>query len=953
VWLIIDQAITCKLCRIFEEQISKARAVNCTNIEKGKGVRYERRITIMAPRRRIDRRRNNNTKHHHRPSVLEMATASGDEDDVVATEEASANREVEVEETSEDDEDDEQGEGSKNSEDDRSPARKPAAATRKSKPNGMASRKTVLVAPSSPTKGDDSFHSADDKISSDEKDDSSDDDYKAKESSDEDDELEQVEDEVNTGKKRRGTTATATKARQSGRKLAQTSYAEERSSSEEEPFKAGKHRSTPSKRKSSRRQQRASLSSRNTSDEDDAEPAAAYSPTKRVRKSQGESSDEDFASNRRPSRASAVKAVKRLSRTAGRDRKVKAHPRSNRKKDSDEDDFVLEDDDDDDDVDLSVEEESSDDDETPERRRSVGAAKDIVGDSSSEEEKTQAVGIVKEGEVGAAEDSSDEEEDHIPYKSPQLVVKKRSRILNDSDDDDDDEISAASGARLCCTVEACPSEVDAITAEPLPPKHVCFYPPDELSRQCFALETLRTIATTTSHPQYRTDADGKKKQTFLQPPHFRTACSDDLLDQIASRFGRDALDLFGSFYNRGHSGVDYDWQIDPGITMLDDTKTFREQLDRYIQSRMGSQDVYCCPLCYIVAYQRFQGSLPQKATTKETTRYEFIEEKYPTDFSSDPITILGSVDRHEFEVASTFCFRRVSDLKVHLREDHNVDTKVVKGNDFYARFKIRATDGLLQRYLKKTSGRYTTRQGEMLSYWYHGNNELYLLLASLIGHAGRCRQMVLGTRNDENDSELDEEHEKFLQAGYNFFDSFAIDATDIWEMVTSPFRQASKEELKDMIDDNIDEDELGDDRVSHQALAMQSILEDFERDQSIDAERAARYQRLEESRREEDNSDEYEDDDNEHIDGGSVEEPSEEEDEWQQKILSKRTAKPRSSTSRRRSAVRRVTASAQSLRDPKPSGSDDRDDDHEDDKLPVAPSSSVRKRLVIDDSDDD
>jgi hypothetical protein len=49
----------------------------------------------------------------------------------------------------------------------------------------------------------------------------------------------------------------------------------------------------------------------------------------------------------------------------------------------------------------------------------------------------------------------------------------------------------------------CPSATDAITADPLPPLHVCYVAPDGRSRQCFTLETLHKIATTSQHPQYR------------------------------------------------------------------------------------------------------------------------------------------------------------------------------------------------------------------------------------------------------------------------------------------------------------------------------------------------------------------------------------------------------------------------------------------------------------------
>ena len=42
----------------------------------------------------------------------------------------------------------------------------------------------------------------------------------------------------------------------------------------------------------------------------------------------------------------------------------------------------------------------------------------------------------------------------------------------------------------------CQSKTDAITMEPLPKKHICFYMPDQKTKQCFALETLHKIALT-------------------------------------------------------------------------------------------------------------------------------------------------------------------------------------------------------------------------------------------------------------------------------------------------------------------------------------------------------------------------------------------------------------------------------------------------------------------------
>jgi hypothetical protein len=178
--------------------------------------------------------------------------------------------------------------------------------------------------------------------------------------------------------------------------------------------------------------------------------------------------------------------------------------------------------------------------------------------------------------------------------------------------------------------------------------------------------------------------------------------SDDLLDQIASRFGRDALDLNGDYYyhrrNESSAAAAASWNdLATGISFqqttanIGMTETFRRQIDEYMRKSMGNQDVYCCPICYIVAHQRFQGGNDQKKTKKKKTKNrDDIARQYPTDFAFDPMTILGYPDNDRLKIAATFCYKKVAQLKQHLREDHGVNTKQVKGNDLYERYKVRA-----------------------------------------------------------------------------------------------------------------------------------------------------------------------------------------------------------------------------------------------------------------------
>ena len=126
----------------------------------------------------------------------------------------------------------------------------------------------------------------------------------------------------------------------------------------------------------------------------------------------------------------------------------------------------------------------------------------------------------------------------------------------------------------------------------------CFYMPDGKTKQCFALETLHKIALT------GTVMYANEKPTFKQPPHFRTPMSDDIVDQIASRFGRAAVDVRGHFYNPGNLEFDYTVNFDD----LDDDEEFTERVDKYMNSWMGSRYIYCCPICYTEAHRRLETS---------------------------------------------------------------------------------------------------------------------------------------------------------------------------------------------------------------------------------------------------------------------------------------------------------------------------------------------------------
>ena len=371
---------------------------------------------------------------------------------------------------------------------------------------------------------------------------------------------------------------------------------------------------------------------------------------------------------------------------------------------------------------------------------------------------------------------------------------------------------------------ACPSTNDSVTMATLPKNkpHVCYVSPNGKTRHCFALDTLYRIAISAregaANDESRVALGGAPAPlVFLQPSHFRASMDDDLLDQIALRFGRPELviedsELYRKTVGRhdglfGAMSVLMDKELDQfdkdgeyvghgsaSCVGVSTQRNFRNCFERYMQELMGSTDVYCCPLCYNEADRR-QGS------NEDEEMWEDDESKDEKDdgtalgtedrfsFLDDPLTILGSLDLDKFEVAATFCFRLLSDLKKHLRDVHGVDPREVEGNDVFKRFQIRASDGLLQSWLRRSTCR-TTVQGDMARYWRGGENQSFVLLLN---------QIEKRKLHEEQD---DDEEER--EGG--FCGSYPRRARRVWMDVSAPYLKQA--DMGDFIaEEGADEDE--------------------------------------------------------------------------------------------------------------------------------------------------
>jgi len=388
------------------------------------------------------------------------------------------------------------------------------------------------------------------------------------------------------------------------------------------------------------------------------------------------------------------------------------------------------------------------------QRKSASNASKNIALLASEMNESEASSIIikprkkKKKVVDSDEDFSADnicnEDDSSLSQSSNRSSSDNSSYLDVGDVFTDDNLSDASSNHepiTCCT-----STVDEITHEALPAKHVCWIAPDGKNKQCFALETLRRVASSLG------------KNQFLQPPHFRESISEDLKQQIVQKFGKDALLVWK--INTDSSIVFY--------TENGEETSFRDMFDEYMQHCMGSADLYCCPLCYTEANRQIILSEISDFDEGEDFNIDLEIERGVFDtFKNDPMFVLGSIDNEQMLAASTFCFRTISDVKNHLRNTHMIQVDDLDGNSLFHRFRIRTGDGLLQRYLEKSQAKY---QGSMQRYWRNYNQDFVLLK-----YLAETPHPLMVSRNE-------------------FSASFSERAYQMWSVISSPYLKLGDDE---------------------------------------------------------------------------------------------------------------------------------------------------------------
>jgi hypothetical protein len=532
------------------------------------------------------------------------------------------------------------------------------------------------------------------------------------------------------------------------------------------------------------------------------------------REQQSSEEEREEPRQRRFSAARASQKLQEMSQDASEDEETEEPLKSpsKRKEQLSSDEEFLADDTSEPSVEEAVFDSESEDEQITTRNNSQEAA------DESDQDKPDAMDIDDDA-IGSAEESSGDEQEETkpasaftPNHRREIRPSPRKGTFEASSSEDSEDFDEMSAVQSTFKMPHCPSSEDAITAEDLPKMHVCYISPDGQSRQCFCLETLRQIALKSARLPIRVDLDGSTQITFLQPPHFRTRMSDDMLDQIASRFGREALDLHGEFFNRKPQ----DW-LDVGTnadthedvfgtgTGIDYEEDFVGHVQSYMDNQMGSQDLYACPLCYSEMHRRVVRTDKPSNDDDEDDEEENNEE-VAAESVYDPMTVLGWLDNDKFEAASLFCFTKVANLKKHLRGDHHVETKGIQGNDLYIRFRVRASDGLLQRYLKHSQRGGINFQGDMRRYWNTGNNQSFVYLLDLMQKAQSYVQL-LQAADVENDDR--EEAESYISKARELFESIQDKAQQEWERTSAPFLKSANDDLEDFLakDGDVEEDE--------------------------------------------------------------------------------------------------------------------------------------------------
>jgi len=225
---------------------------------------------------------------------------------------------------------------------------------------------------------------------------------------------------------------------------------------------------------------------------------------------------------------------------------------------------------------------------------------------------------------------------------------------------------------------------------------VTWVSPDGSLRMRFNLTTVRKIAL--------------NAREWRQPPHFRSPMEAKLLRQIQNKFGSRVLELPSSVVPDGRF----------------------EQMFRQWQCGLLSDvgDLYVCPICLLWLRRSAEVSAPRGERRSQEKEEEEMSallckpcEPMGTLLMSPAVREWEEREQHSWppEVAAAqSTFLGVAELRTHIANDHSLGRKALSGDqvrELLSRYRIRASDGLVQRWVAVNRDEYGTSYHAFQNYW--------------------------------------------------------------------------------------------------------------------------------------------------------------------------------------------------------------------------------------------